>query len=681
MLAATAKSFAQIMTRRVLFNVALLFLVLISAKGQETLNDCNIELKDDILSLGNSKFVMEFQWNGGDIKGHKITDLTASHSWELSETGNERMWVPDSLPPIKADLKVFPVINNEPYPDHLVGEITTQYGNFGIRRTFRLYPGVAALAMNLSLMKSSAYIGDQQYQLDEVIALPGKQWKFNTVEFQDITDRNNNLVHKKESLSFLIPQELRGNVLIATDLISNHRLFTIKESPLGESQLLYPGFDFKVEWGEITIKNLGAFYQEMPNNQWIKCYGYVIGPGGETDIETLFAIRDYMKNLRKYDTGRDEMIMMNTWGDRGQDGKINESFVFEEIQAGEKLGISHFQLDDGWQQGLSKNSKSSTGNLWDRWSRKDWKPHDTRFPSGLGPVLKSASEHNIEMGLWFHPSNADSYSFWKDDAEIILDFYNTWGIRTFKIDGMELQDKNADINMRRFFDTLTVSSKGNITFNVDATAGRRGGYFYLNEYGNIFLENRYTDWGKYYPHWTLRNLWMLSEYVPPERLQIEFLNNTRNPDMFDETDPLRPSAIPFDYVFATTMAAQPLAWMESTRLPEEAFQINPLIESYKKVMSGFHQGYIFPIGEIPDGRSWTGFQSISNDDSGYFLIYRENNDIGSFVMKTYLSGGKQVRLEKILGSGESFECTTSEKGEITFSLPESFSYVMFRYKM
>lgn len=60
---------------------------------------------------------------------------------------------------------------------------------------------------------------------------------------------------------------------------------------------------------------------------------------------------------------------------------------------------------------------------------------------------------------------------------------------------------------------------------VDETAGRRGGYHYLNEYGNLFLENRYTDWTNYYPYTTLRNLWMLSKYVPAEKFQ----GNTARP--------------------------------------------------------------------------------------------------------------------------------------------------------
>ena len=83
-----------------------------------------------------------------------------------------------------------------------------------------------------------------------------------------------------------------------------------------------------------------------------------------------------------------------------------------------------------------------------------------------------------------------------------------------------------------------------VVFDVDATANSRGGYHYLNKYGNIFLENRYTDWGKYYPHWTLRNLWQLSAYVPPELLQVEFLNKWRNPGKYPAGDSLAPAYIP-----------------------------------------------------------------------------------------------------------------------------------------
>ncbi len=665
---------------RILASTALLFLMLHSTCSQVTLHDCMIEQTEDLLRFGNNRFTIEFLWNNGDIRGRKISNLNTAHSWDFLEGSHEIPWVPDSMAPRSADLKVFRVTGHEIYPDHMVGEISMDYGSYEMRRTYRLYPDIGVLAMHLSLKKNSADSGRLDRTLDEKLLFPGRHWKIRSVEFFDRTDVQNNLVRARESLAFSKPLNLRGNVLIARDLRSNENVFIIKEAPLGESQLLYPGFDFQVKYGEITIKNLGAIYSEVPEGQWFRCYGYVLGIGGEDDLQILTAIRDYMKSIRQPKEQGEEMIMLNTWGDRGQDGKISEVFALDELRYGKALGITHLQLDDGWQQGLSKNSKSASGLLWDRWTLEDWQPHPERFPSGLGPVMDAARGHGIGIGLWFHPSNANSYETWENDAEILLGLFREYGIRTFKIDGMELNDKVADIHMRGIFDTVSMRSGGNVIFNLDATAGQRGGYFYLNEYGNIFLENRYTDWGNYYPHWTLRNLWQLSEYVPPEKLQIEFLNHQRNPHMYDGMDPLRPSALPFDYVFATAMAGQPLAWMETSGLPEEAFQVSTTIESYKEVMKTFHQGYIFPIGEMPDGYSWTGFQSISDQHSGYFLIYREYNDHESCAIQTYIKGDrKKVRLEKILGYGSDFECNAGHDGRIVFRLPSKCSFALFHY--
>lgn len=41
------------------------------------------------------------------------------------------------------------------------------------------------------------------------------------------------------------------------------------------------------------------------------------------------------------------MVMMNTWGDRSQDTKVNEAFCLQELERAAKLGITHFQIDDG----------------------------------------------------------------------------------------------------------------------------------------------------------------------------------------------------------------------------------------------------------------------------------------------------------------------------------------------
>ncbi|MCK4746658.1 MAG: hypothetical protein KAT15_06475, partial [Bacteroidales bacterium] len=135
--------------KKIFPTLVLLFFFLISPYSQDTLYDCKIELKEDVLSFRNSQFIIEFQWLDGDIRGRTITNLNTAHTWKLPEGSHGNLIVPDSLAPISAGLKVFQVLDHVLYPDHLVGEITTKYEYFEIRRTYRLYPGIGALKMNL----------------------------------------------------------------------------------------------------------------------------------------------------------------------------------------------------------------------------------------------------------------------------------------------------------------------------------------------------------------------------------------------------------------------------------------------------------------------------------------------------------------------------------------------------
>ena len=294
-------------------------------------------------------------------------------------------------------------------------------------------------------------------------------------------------------------------------------------------------------------------------------------------------------------------------------------------------------------------------------------------------MVKHAKAQGIDLGLWFHPSNANDYANWERDALIVVNLYRNYGIRYFKIDGIKLPSKQSEINLRRFFDRIVRDSEGQVVINMDATADNRTGYHYFNEYGNIFLENRYTDFGRYYPYWTLRNLWMLSKYVPAERLQIEFLNKWRNVHKYDKDDPLTPQRVPFGYVFAVTLMAQPLAWFEGSGLPEEAYTIAPIIKTYRQHQGYIHQGTILPIGEEPDGTSWTGFQSILNDKEGYLLIFREYNPANHEDITLYDLASKYMRCQHLCGQGADFNIKVNRNGQVTFSLPAAYSFGLYRY--
>jgi hypothetical protein len=418
---------------------------------------------------------------------------------------------------------------------------------------------------------------------------------------------------------------------------------------------------------------------DLSPDHWTRAYGVVTGVTGDGELGRLQALRSYQERIRLHEPKRDEMVLMNTWGDRSQDRRLSEAFALEELTAGHRLGISHLQLDDGWQAGRSSNSAFQGGSLERIWDNPGyWLPHPERFPNGLDPVVKRGRELGIEVCLWFNPSKDESYAHWEQDAATLIGLYRKYGIRTFKIDGVQVPDKLAEANLRRMFEAVRQETEDAMVFNLDVTAGQRYGYHYFGEYGNIFVENRYTDWSNYYPHWTLRNLWMLSRYVPPQNLQIEFLNVWRNADKYGTVDPLAPANVPFAYAFAIAMMAQPLAWFEATGLPDEAFRISRLITEYREHQAALHAGQIFPIGEEPSGAGWTGFQSLAKD-GGYVLVFREYNEQASATLKLHDVADHEVRFHHVLGDGSDFVAEAGDSGRVNFSLPEPHSFALYQY--
>lgn len=659
---------------------------------------CYGTLRGDTLYVGNDVVERQFLWNGGNLITRKVTDKR--HGNVLLSTAAE----PDCYL-VKGVATDGHVETREVKADgvrdgHLLVEVSCRIGTLEVRRQYRVYEGCAAIGCDTWLRGTMAVAASQgdvsaadrkniestadmatsikTPTLDR-LSLSGKHWQTQVVEFYDITDWNDNLTR----LQSFIPYRrtgYRGNLLVATNQASGGTFFFLKEAPTSGSQLAYKGSDFVSELSTFLVTGIGMTPADVRPDRWTRAYGCVLGVAGDGKDDALFALRDYQKRLRTLRADRDEMIMMNTWGDRSQDAKIDEAFCLAELDRAKALGLTVFQLDDGWQTGKSPNSAVAKGSFTDIWKSGDyWTPDRRKFPHGLSPIVKKGKRLGIRIGLWYNPSVQNDFADWEKDADAILGLWRKYGICIFKIDGVKIETKRAEENLRQLFDKVLSESANEVVFNLDVTAGRRGGYFMLNEYGNIFLENRYTDWGNYYPYRTLRNLWSLARYVPAERLQVEFLNKWRNPQQYPD-DPFAPSRYSLDYLFAITMMAQPLAWMEASGLPDEAFALRDVVEKYRtEVQTDLHEGIIMPIGEEPSGRSWTGFQSVRGSE-GYILVFREDNKSGAEALNTYLGPGSQTVFEAVLGSGETFTATVGANGSVRFSLPEKNSYALYRYK-
>ena len=661
--------------------------------------DCKVSLMQDTLILENSRIKRVWLWNSGDIISLKLENKQSQQSFKLL---NDRPDLQLQTQNVLASNTYFDaewVDNSAQYNQHLKVIISYNLGNLKIRKILKIYPDCPTITTEIFLkgnVKSDWFTNNNidnvvqlknveefaqptntgQLPITEQLFLQGKHHQIKSVEFFDVTDFNNTLTQSTKVLSYWFDFTLRGNLIFSENTETEEGIFILKEAPHSRSQLYYPGNDFIVGNGKIRMVGLGVKASDLSDTVWTKAYGYTTGVYVKGERNAVVALRDYQKRIRPLLAGRDEMIMLNTWGDRGKDTKINEAFCLKELALASKLGITHFQIDDGWQAGKSANSAYG-GSFKNIWSNPNyWEPDSIKFPEGFKNIIAKAKELNIQICLWFNPSVQDNFNDWEKDAEALLNLYRIYGVKTFKIDGLKIDTKLAEMRLRSLFDKVMEESQWKIVLNLDATAGTRGGYFAFNEYGNCFLENRYTDWQNYYPFWTLRNLWMLAQYVPPQNLQIEFLNNIRNQDKYPPTDRFAPKNYTLDYLFAISAMAQPLAWLEASNLPPEAFTIGETIKKYQTIQHDLHQGNIFPIGEEPSGKSWTGFESIQQSH-GYILVFREDNNQNTFKFKTRFAPNKKIKLQPIIGSGKAFRYKTDSEGQISFSLPQKNSYALY----
>lgn len=666
-----------------------------SSYAQES---CYARLDGDTLYIGNTKVERTFFWNKGNLITTKLLNKTTGETLINQNPKPDFRIMAKECEAENAKFTKYIRSESSSFPGMLSVEIAYRLDHLDIKRIYRLYDDCSAIVCDTYLkgVLNDVFMGVESNAADrkniefsedmkskEVSVVldqfhaAGMHWHASVVEFTDVTDWHNNLVYKKDILSYRKIGH-RGNLLFAFDGDANRGFYFLKESPCSSVQLAYPGKDFYTEYGKFSVTGLGIEPSDITQDSWCQTYSCVLGVSGSDELSQLMSLREYQKQIRINHPERDEMIMMNTWGDRSQDSKVNETFCLQELEYASRLGITHFQIDDGWQSGKSPNSALAKGSFKNIWSNdKYWTPDSVKYPRGLHPIVERGRELGIQIGLWYNPSVQYDFADWEKDADAITKLYRTYGIKVYKIDGLFIPTKQAEENLRKLFDKVGKDTDEEVIFNLDVTAGRRAGYHMLNEYGSIFLENRYTDWQNYYPYWTLRNLWMLSRYVPAEKLQIEFLNKWRNMEKY-QNDSFAPASYSFEYLFSTTIAGQPLAWLEGHNLPSEAFKIKETVDKYKSIQHHLHSGTILPIGDEPSGKSWTGFQSIINDE-GYLIIYRESNDESESDIKTWLPKGAHIEVERLLGAGKVASQIVGKEGNILVSIPTPNNYVVFKY--
>ncbi len=502
--------------------------------------------------------------------------------------------------------------------------------------------------------------------------------KVKTVSLCDVTDINNDLVHESNGTVYPhLPFTAKGQLFLLDAYLAGEAMLIAKEAPSAAGRVVDSACDLCINpESSISVIGLGVDFTKEADYTFdtpLFDVSFAVGEKGELER----AWRDYYRLDIKHTLDGGALSSSNTWGDRNQDAAVCEEFILNEISCGKALGVNVVQVDDGWQKGRSANSAIAKSELWGAGyydsDPEYWSLDLTKFPNGLAPVSEAAANADIKLGLWFSPDFANKYKGWQKDAQTLIALHKKYGISVFKIDGVNLTDKLTEERLAAMIDRVYRESCGAVSFNFDITAQRRWGYFYKREYGNLFVENRYTDFANYFPHLTLRNLWQLCRYVPAARLQMEFLNLRRNADKYGQ-DILAPNNYGIDYAYATVMFACPLYWFEMSNLSADDREALAKIASVRsRIAPDLRYADVTPIGNEPDGIAFTGLRADCTD-FGYLLLFRESGTDSTYCFETPEVKGK--KLTPLAGEGRA----EMHGDKLCFTAEKPRSFLLLKYE-
>ena len=667
--------------------------------------DCyaNYDQATGIVRLGNSKIEKVLQLRGSFIRTVSVKDIETQKEWagfkplwqrcpvlEINETPNvsfetEIIENPYIMKPhLKVSIELSGKSGSAWYEYLIFPEISFIYN-----QNFVSKQGKIEFKYDKKLDEKPTGIEEEQVRVNaeeiycdvdtlDCIPVGGVHVNVNSFKLYDKTDYYDMLVEQNEASVYIFKNgklSRDGNVFCINDYSTKDSLMMIKHSPTESSALNRMGPDFTMQ-GSLyaTLYGTGIDFNDIPDGK-VPYYASAVGVGKTENIyeemwryNTAFCTDDPRGSL---------FIMSNTWGDRSQDMAVCESFMMRELDRAKQMGVDIIQIDDGWESGITANSRRKSGGVWEGFYADDndfWKINTERFPNGLEPLLEKAKSLGVEMGLWFGPDSVNDFANYQKDIETLMHFYNKYGIRYFKLDGVKIRSKLGEMRFIKMLTELTNLTKGDMRFNLDVTAEDRFGYMYQSQFGSLFVENRYTDYPNYFPHNTFKNVWTLAHVIPTRRLQMELLNTRRNVDKYEGVL-FAPNTYSPDYLFATVMVANPLFWMEMSNLADEDAEtlakISAVYKNYKKEL---FNSRVVPIGNRPDGASFSGYCCIG-DDATNLILFREATNCDEFTFKLPKNIGEKS-VEKIY---QNAPCDISINGDtVTVKFAEQRSFIWVR---
>lgn len=497
-----------------------------------------------------------------------------------------------------------------------------------IRRLYRyiLYPGLPLTGVELELTSAVVPLGQLTPRLAREngmlpAAIMDRVTPVNidgicATEFRMRTDYTNDLMHVHTPAA---DGTLPGSILEFRCGKTGMVMFQ-EAPPPNERQEDVP-FDFMIKDGVVSSCGAGFVMRDVIPGETLVSHRQWTGAAEDT---AALVRKFYLTRIPECLRNR-YSITVNPWGSGSFYDRVNEEFLCREIDGAGKCLADIYQVDDGYQAGGVLGDFTVHNKPADR---RFWAIHPEKFSDDLNGIRQAADANHIDLSLWFAAGMNKGFADWEESAEILLDFHRKYDINVFKLDGVLFNTYATEMNFVRLLRKLFTESGGKIMANLDVTNGIRGGVGYLTGFASIFLENRYVchPWVHvpYHPVDTLRNLWILSKYVPARNLQIEAPSIADlNPEVYrDREYPSRPDEYDFKFWLGVTLFAQPLLWFQPSMQPENVLkEAAEIMQIHRQYRQEIFAGDIRPIGSEPGKGGLTGFSA----ETGYVAVYRTLN--------------------------------------------------------
>ena len=636
-----------------------------------TLGTASICYDNNTLSLisgGNrAEFVLPTK-ECPSVRLSSLVNVKTKYSWSAEET-NELFNICDKNALELSDVDMFRCDMGGVCAPYIVCALSFKGDKADIKAEFSVYHDIGMFNLRLFAKKSASVIEEDRranltrkanYDTVFSMVLPANHYKVHRAELFDNSDYNNTYVRTEDDLAYASGYQVyRGHFMTIESYMDKEALLLVREAPsrFGSQNVRNEGDFIMYSNRYIDVKNCGL--PSELGEDYIDCYSVTFGcKGGDNACED--ALAEYRKCYR-HTSCRNSLgklfTISNTWGDRGEGKNINEAFMLREVEKAAALGVDAVQVDAGY-------------------NTPDYKPHPEKFPQGFDNIMKLCREKGTEFGIWFEPNRENDYEAWEKDADHLIAYYKNDGVTQMKVDAVTLLSRKGEENLRKMFEKFYRETEGNAQINNDITASRRFGFLYHREYANLFVANRYTAFRNYYPHFTLRGLWLLSKYVPLRRLLTEVPNRKLFSRVYRENDPFAPKTYEMDYLCAIAAFSNPLIWMEMYNLDEEdSAALTRFISAWKPHTKALYDADVVPVGSEPDGIEFTGFDARTQN-GGYLMLFSGLYGTLNTV------GVPGIKDAEILYKSEKLSDDIFKLGEnsITVNINEPKSFVFMNYK-